>query len=501
LFRPLDPADRDIASRSKLAAALLEGPQAGLCAIGHCFQCVDAQNGTRACRIKGAAFETPPPVDAIVIGAGPAGAACALALAAEGVETLLLDADGAAGGNVWRKPRGADGGSGAWLRARVASAKHLHHRAGVEVLDIRDGKEVWALDGTGRGHVLRAAAIVVATGAIERNVAVPGWELPGTFNLGGLQALAKGQGIVPDGPVLLAGTGPLLYLVANDLRLAGVSLAGVVDAAGWPTVAVLRALWAAPGLAARASGYVAGLMRAGVPILRNSAVTRIAGAGRVERVTVARLDQTGRERHFDVSTVGLGYGLLPNTELVQVAGAELAFERALGGWHAAVDGAGETSIANLYAIGETRGIRGVEAALCDAPETAAAIVARSGRTVSPELQVAVRRAQIRRQLFERAARVFGAWMRVPAMSSDPATIVCRCEHVRRADLDAAVALDLDAPAAIKMATRIGMGLCQGRVCAAGTGAGAGGGVDVSAGPPRARFPVRPCPANAFFERV
>ena len=242
-------------------------------------------------------------------------------------------------------------------------------------------------------------------------------------------------------------------------------------------------------------------MRAGVPILRNSAVTRIAGAGRVERITVARLDQAGRERDFDVSTVGLGYGLLPNTELVQVAGAELAFERALGGWHAAVDGAGETSIANLYAIGETRGIRGVEAALCDAPETAAAIVARLGRTVSPELQVAVRRAQIRRQLFERAARVFGAWMRVPAVSSDPATIVCRCEHVRRADLDAAVALDLDAPAAIKMATRIGMGLCQGRVCAAGIGAGAGGGVDVSAGPPRARFPVRPCPANAFFERV
>ena len=229
MFRPLDPADRDIASRSKLAAALLEGPQAGLCAIGHCFQCVDPQNGTRTCRIKGAAFETPPPVDAIVIGAGPAGAACALALAAEGVETLLLDAEGAAGGNVWRKPRGADGGSGAWLRARVASAKHLHHRAGVEVLDIRDGKEVWALDGTGRGHVLRAAAIVVATGAIERNVAVPGWELPGTFNLGGLQALAKWQGIVPDGPVLLAGTGPLLYLVANDLRLAGVRLAGVVE--------------------------------------------------------------------------------------------------------------------------------------------------------------------------------------------------------------------------------------------------------------------------------
>ena len=495
MFRSCDPADDSLPytklARTKLARGLLAGPQNALCAIGTCFQCAD-ECGQRTCRP-----DLPPPQamqasDAIVIGAGPAGAACALALAAEGVETLLLDADAAPGGNVWRKPRGADSGSGAWLRGRVAAAKHLHHRAGMEVLDIRGGKEVWALDAAGRGHVLRARAVVVATGAVERSVAVPGWELPGVFNLGGLQALAKGQGIVPDGPVLLAGAGPLLYLVANDLRAAGVRLAGIVDSSGLPTFEMLKAMWAAPGLAARALGFAFGLAKAGVPILRNAALSRIEGNGRVAH---ARVLQGTRERIFDASVVGLGYGLMPNTELVQVAGAALAFDAALGGWHAAVDGAGETSVADLYAIGEARGIRGVEAALCDAPETAAAIVARLGREVSGELQVAVRRAQIRRPLFVRAARAFGGWMRVPAIARDPDTLVCRCENVRRADLDAALALDLDAPAAIKMATRIGMGLCQGRVCAAGAGAA----LDPAAGPPRARFPVRPCPADAFFD--
>jgi len=492
LFRLRDPADESLPP-TRLARRLLDGPQRALCAVGTCFQCVD-ESGRRTCRPELPPPQAMPAADAIVIGAGPAGAACALALAAEGIETLLLDADAAPGGNVWRKPRGADSGSGAWLRGRVAAARHLHHRAGVEALDIREGKEVWALDAAGRGHILRARAVVVATGALERNVAVPGWELPGVFNLGGLQALAKGQGIVPDGPVLLAGTGPLLYLVANDLRAAGVRLAGIADSSGLPSLEMLKAMWAAPGLAARALKFVANLAKAGVPIVRNAVVSRIEGEGRVARVAVA---SGSRERIFEASVAGLGYGLLPNTELVQVAGAALAFDAALGGWHAAVDGAGETSVADLYAIGETRGVRGVEAALCDAPETAAAIVARLGREVSSELQVAVRRAQLRRPPFVRAARAFGGWMRVPAIADDPHMLVCRCENVRRADLDAARALDLDAPAAIKMATRIGMGLCQGRVCAPGAGAA----LDPAAGPPRVRFPVRPCPADAFFDTV
>jgi len=439
-----------------------------------------------------------PACEAIVIGAGPAGSACALALAAEGVETLLLDADAAPGGNVWRKPRGGDQGSGAWLRSRVAAAKHLHHRAGIEVLDLRAGHAVWALDAAGRGHILEAKAAVLATGAIERNVAVPGWELAGVFNLGGLQALAKGQGIVPKGPTLLAGSGPLLYLVADEMRAAGVDLVAVVDASGLPSLRVLRALLNAPGLLGRAAGFVQRLMRARVPILRKHALVRVDGGldggvggnRAVASATVASLDDPARTRRFDVAVVGVGYGLMANIDLVQVAGAAVAYDAALGGWHAAVDGVGETSIADLYAIGETRGVRGVEAALCDAPEAAAAIVARLGRTPSQELVEAVRRARLRRASFEAAARALGSWMRVPPQSSEPETIVCRCEAVMQRDLDAARALDLDAPASIKMATRLGMGFCQGRVCAAGT-------TDPAAGPPRARFPIRPCPADAF----
>lgn len=498
-----------------VAAAMLVGGSCNvLCAVGRCYQCVATIDGIpnrRTCRTPVRAgmrvtsgFATTlvreavprAPIgcgDAVVIGAGPAGAACALALAAEGIGTTLLDDADAAGGQVWRKPAGADAGSGAWLRARVAKAKHLDHRPGVEVLDLRGGREVWALDAHGNGHVLRPRAIVIASGAIERNVALPGWDLPGVLNLGGLQALAKGQGIVPGVPVLLAGCGPLLYLVADDLRAAGARIAAVVDASDFPPLPVLVSLARAPGLAARALGFEWRLRRAGIPVLRGHKVSRLEGEGVVGRATVVPVAGQGPARSFVVGVVGLSFGLRPDTELAQVAGAALGHDPALGGWHAIVDGGCATSIEGLYAIGEACGVRGVEAALCDATIAAEAIVGHLGRAPSPELRAAVHVARVRRAKYGNAARALGIWARVPESGAQADTVVCRCENVARRELDAALSLDLGSPAAIKMATRIGMGLCQGRVCAsvvADTN-------DLADGPPRARFPLRPCPADAF----
>jgi hypothetical protein len=269
-----------------------------------------------------------------------------------------------------------------------------------------------------------------------------------------------------------------------------VRLAAIVDAAPFPPPAAIGALLGAPGLARRALGFEWRLRRARVPILRGHAIARIDGDMAEKRVEVRPLGRDGAARFFAAGAVGLGFGLRPNVDLVQVAGAELGFDAALGGWHARVDGGCETGVPGLYAIGETCGVRGVEAALCDATIAAAAIVERLGRAVSPELATAVCAARERRARFVRAARALGGWARVPEGLADAETTVCRCERVLRRDLDAAAALDLKSPAAVKMATRIGMGLCQGRACAANA-------TRAAEGPPRARFPIRPCPADAF----
>ena len=498
-----------------VAAALLAfGQGAVLCGVGSCYQCVatiDGVSNRRTCRtpvragmdvthavphivVRPAIPRAEMPCgEVVVIGAGPSGAACALALDAEGISATLLDDNADAGGQVWRKPAGGDAGSGAWLRGRIAKARNVDHRAGIEVLDLRESGEIWALDAQGHGHILRPKAVVIASGAIERNVAAPGWELPGVINLGGLQALAKAQGLVPRVPVLLAGTGPLLHLVADDLLAAGVRISAIVDAAGFPSLATISAIAGAPGLARRAFGFALRRRRAGVPMLYGHRVARIDADGAGMRVSVVSTKSGSPIRTFDVGVVGLGYGLRPNVELAQVAGAAIGHVNALGGWRVEVDGGCETSVDGIFAIGEACGIRGVEAALCDATIAAEAIATRLGRTPSAELRKAVRLARERRAKFERAARALGTWLKVPAGPSDTQTVVCRCENVLQQQLEAARALHLASPAAIKMATRIGMGLCQGRVCASVVEAAYG----ASDSPSRARFPLRPCPADAF----
>lgn len=73
------------------------------------------------------------------------------------------------------------------------------------------------LESNGRSEVLTAHRILLATGAFERPVPIPGWTLPGVMAAGAAQILLKSADLVPEGRAVLAGQGPLLYLVAAQL--------------------------------------------------------------------------------------------------------------------------------------------------------------------------------------------------------------------------------------------------------------------------------------------
>lgn len=482
------------------------------CMMGSCFQCACAIDGAadaRACRVsaepgmsivttgaRGSARE-PAAVredttGVAVVGAGPAGGACALALAAEGLRVTLIDDNAEAGGQIWRKRFDAETGGGAWLRGRLDAAKAaIDHRKGVEVLGHRPGHELWLADRDGRGAILEAKTIVLATGALEAPNVVPGWTLPGVFHLGALQVLAKADGLVPAGAVLLAGAGPLLYVVADDLRARGVKIEAVVDAAPFPGWGVVSALTNAPGLLQQAIGFEWRLRRANVPILRRHALERIEADGGEFRATIRNL-RTGRMHVRNASVVGTSLGLRSNVELAGQAGCELAYDPARGGWHARVDGVGETSIADIYAIGEAAGIGGSEAALCDGVIAAAAIVERAGKAPSRELARAVSAARLRRERFIRAARALAAWSTPPALAVPDETILCRCEAVAMGALARATELELSGAHEAKLASRAGMGFCQGRTCHPALANAIG-----ASAPPSFRFPLRPVRADAF----
>jgi len=126
----------------------------------------------------------------LVVGAGPAGLAAAHAAAAAGCNVLLLDAAPQAGGQIWRARQGASAPPVVDALARLASAG-ARVLAGLRVTMVLPARTL-LVDGPQGARRVRWERLILATGARERLLPLPGWTLPGVFGAGGLQALVKG---------------------------------------------------------------------------------------------------------------------------------------------------------------------------------------------------------------------------------------------------------------------------------------------------------------------
>ena len=320
-----------------------------------------------------------------VVGAGPAGLAAVAEACRHGVATVLLDDNARPGGQYLppgagdasarlghaRPPTGTGrrGGVGERpARGRVASAGHLP--AGTVVWAAPE-PHVLALAGSGGGERLRAELIVVATGAIDRAVAFPGWTLPGVITAGGAQNLMKSQGVLPGRRVVVAGTGPLLLVVADSLRRAGANVVEVLEAAEqrhpWRW---LPRLAAAPALLRRGLRYRAGLARAGIPFRTGHTVIEARGADTVREVVVAPIDARGhvdrrRARRLAADALVVGFGLTPAVELTRLLGCEHTWDAARGGLIPRRSTDLESSVPGVLVAGDGAGIAGVESALVE----------------------------------------------------------------------------------------------------------------------------------------
>ncbi|OYU48547.1 MAG: FAD/NAD(P)-binding oxidoreductase [Rhizobiales bacterium PAR1] len=421
------------------------------------------------------------PFDLVVIGAGPAGGAAALAASEAGLRVVLIDESAAPGGQVYRAmPAGLSHSDGA-LGPDERAGQALREAIAASSVTWKGGARVWSISGryridtasTAGCESFEAPRLVAATGAHERIVPFPGWTLPGVIGLAGATILMKSQGMVPGRRTLVAGCGPLLAAVAAKIIAGGGEVAAIVDLSS-------RADWlkALPGLASRPAllkqgiNWFLAIGMARVPVLFRHTIVRAEGENAVASVTASPVDGNGRlsggpERTFEVDSLAVGHGLVPGAEIPRLLRSKLAFSAASGGWIPVRDTFGRCSVEGLYAAGDGAEIAGALPAAITGRLAGLAAARDSGALDSARFEILseVTLAAFRKTLaFSGAARDL---MRPrPAMIEDiaPDTVVCRCEDIRRSEIEAAIAAGASEVNQLKHFSRCGMGPCQGRMC-------------------------------------
>lgn len=467
--------------------------------------------------------------DVAIVGAGPAGLGAAAILRDHGASVTIIDEQPRAGGQILRQPPRTfaverwlpgklyDRVKGA-LRA-VEARTDIDWRMSSSVLAVfrpsafrvraeRSGHELWIQSPAGTSF-LRAKTVLVAAGCYERPLAFPGWTLPGVMGAGAIQAFVKSQQFVPGDRFVLAGSHPLQLVVADQLLSAGASVAAVVFTQQMSLA--LRAL-AHPLVLLRNGRHfletariLRRLRRARVPVIFAASVLRAEGSRSVERATIAMLRADGtpdpqRTQTIECDRVGVCHGFLASTELARQAGAAVHWRDESGGWLVDHDEWFESTVENLFVAGEVTGVAGADAAVEKGRLAACGILRRLGRL---DERSAARLAQPVRRRLDRIhdfARLLHELAQPPrglanATMTEEATL-CRCESIARGEFERELRENPQVAStdAAKLLTRVGMGMCQGRMCgdnAARLLAAARGMSQAQVGPLQAQPPVKP----------
>jgi NADPH-dependent 2,4-dienoyl-CoA reductase/sulfur reductase-like enzyme len=420
-------------------------------------------------------------VEAAVVGAGPAGLEAAIATAGAGVRVALLDSASQLGGQYFKgpdwQPVPQQDAEAAALFSRVRDIPTLQHFVKTQVWGAFPEDDGWllTLDGPSAPFRIHTQTLILATGAYDRPIAFPGWTLPGVMTAGAAQTLLKSQNILPGKRVVVAGAGPLHWVVAAQLVRAGAEVVAVLEAV--PRARFLHpkhipALWRQWQRLREGWEAWRALRRADVTMRFGWGVLRAHGHEQVEAVTITPLDeqwtpQPGRAETVPADTVVIGYGFLPANQLTRLLGCEHEYAPRRGGWIPRRDAWMQTSLPGLFAVGDGAGVGGaalarIEGAL--AGLYAAHLLGRLSKEDLHRAETSLRRRLRREQRF--ATMLGDLFTPGPGLYTlaDETTIICRCEEVRLGDIQRARAAGAETLNEIKGLTRAGMGNCQGRIC-------------------------------------
>jgi len=291
-------------------------------------------------------------VDLLVIGAGPAGMAAAIAAREAGIESILiLEREDEIGGilkqcihNGFGLHRFKEELTGPEYAQRdIDRLKEL----GIEVqrntmvIAIDRQKRATAVSKAHGVQVFQAGAVILAMGCRERPrgaLAIPGTRPAGIFSAGTAQKLVNMHGYMPGKRVVILGSGDIGLIMARRMTLQGAK--------------VLACAEIMPYSSGLNRNIVQCLQDYDIPLLLSHTVVDIRGKERLEGVTIAKVDSKlqpipGTETEYDCDTLLLSVGLIPENELTKQIGVELS-DVTQG---AVVDDMLQTSMDGVFACG------------------------------------------------------------------------------------------------------------------------------------------------------
>ena len=291
-------------------------------------------------------------VDGVVIGGGSAGLAAACKCKEEGIENVVvLERDKELGGILNQCIHNGFGlhtfneelSGPAYAERFIDKAKALNVECKLNTMVTHISKDkVVEYVNPEEGYVrVQAKAIVLAMGCRERTrgaISIPGYRPVGVYNAGTAQRYLNMDGYLVGKRVFILGSGDIGLIMARRMTLEGAKVLGVAEIMPYSN-----------GLARNMKQCLEDF---DIPLYLSHTITNIEGKERVSGVTISEVDSNrnvvpGTEKHFDVDTLLLSVGLIPENSLTEEA--EIEMNPVTKG--AMVNESYETSIPGIFACG------------------------------------------------------------------------------------------------------------------------------------------------------